>query len=264
MVQCHLKMCAAFRQKSHRDLKQKINKAKRSFFQSLENPQISNKKFCVLLICGQWNYHVACQMAAHLLLLIKISTLSQPSKVTQLLSYRPQIVRFALWLFWLHSWKSVSCAEKFICFSLQETNGLSAMCPLVRGFTVNPNISKLNFFYTDILAYPLLSCSLTSPWTASDNDPDPITAVTNCGCLGVRMDTHVYVPLSIDELRGENTNCLKKSLPVCLCWFETVTRPLIPVNAAPSLVNMLLTVTSLSVTPPSRSIAQFRVTLLPA
>ena len=108
-----------------------------------------------------------------------------------------------------------------------------------------------------------LSCILISPRTASDIECDLFTVLTNCGRIGVRVTTHAYVPLSIEELRGENTTVLIKTLLVCLCSFE-VTRPGTPENTAPSLVHLLVTITSLSVIPPVRRIVQLRVKLLPA
>ena len=87
--------------------------------------------------------------------------------------------------------------------------------------------------------------------------------LTNSGRIGVRVTMHAYVPLSIEELRGENTTVLIKTLLVGLCSFE-VTRPGTPENTVPSLVHLLVTVTSLSVIPPLRTIVQLRVKLLPA
>ena len=79
----------------------------------------------------------------------------------------------------------------------------------------------------------------------------------------MRVTMHAYVPLSIEELRGENTTDLIKVLLVGICSFK-VTRPGTPENTAPSLVHILVTITSLSVIPPLRRIVQLRVKLLPA
>ena len=108
------------------------------------------------------------------------------------------------------------------------------------------------------VAHPLIS-----PRTASDIECDLFTVLTNCGRIGLRVTTHAYVPLSIKELRGENTTDLTMTLLVGLCSFE-VTRPGTPENRAPSLVHLLVTITSLSVIPPLRVITQLRVKLLPA
>ena len=105
--------------------------------------------------------------------------------------------------------------------------------------------------------------SLISPRTASDVDCDLFTTLTNSGLIGVRVTTHAYVPLSTDELRGENITVLIKTLLVAICSL-TVTRPGTPENTAPSLVHLLVTITSLSVIPPLRTIVQLRVKLLPA
>ena len=108
-----------------------------------------------------------------------------------------------------------------------------------------------------------VSCIVISPRMASDIECDLFTVLTNSGRTGVRVTTHAYVPLSIEELRGENTTVLIKTLLVGLCSFE-VTRPGTPENTAPSLVHLLVTITSLSVLPPVRVITQLRVKLLPA
>ena len=79
----------------------------------------------------------------------------------------------------------------------------------------------------------------------------------------MRVTTHEYVPLSIEELRGENTTDLTMTLLVGLCSFK-VTRPGTPENTAPFSVHLLVTITSLSVIPPLRTIVQPRVKFLPA
>ena len=103
----------------------------------------------------------------------------------------------------------------------------------------------------------------TLPLTAKANDPDPIAPVTNSVCDGVTITTHVYVPLSTEELGGENTNWAINTLVFTLIFGGRVTRPLTPENNAPSFVHVLFTTTSLSVTPPSKVILQLRVILLP-
>ena len=108
------------------------------------------------------------------------------------------------------------------------------------------------------------ACLLISPWTASDVVPDLLTALTNSGRIGVRVTTHAYVPLSIEELRGENTTVLMKVLVIGLCSGGKVTRPGTPENTDPPLVHLLVTITSLSVIPPLRTIVQLRVKFLPA
>ena len=108
-----------------------------------------------------------------------------------------------------------------------------------------------------------VSCIVISPRTASDIDCDLFTMLTNSGRTGVRVATHEYVPLSIEELRGENTTDLTMTLLLGLCSFK-VTRPGTPENTASFLVHLLVTVTSLSVIPPLRTIVQLRVKLLPA
>ena len=104
---------------------------------------------------------------------------------------------------------------------------------------------------------------MSLPLTAKAIDSDPITLMTNSGCDGVTVTTHMYVPLSSEELGGENTNWAMNTFVLTLIYGRTVTRPLTPENTAPSLVHVLFTATSLSVTPPTKVILQFRVTLLP-
>ena len=94
-------------------------------------------------------------------------------------------------------------------------------------------------------------------------DPDPFASLTNSGCDGVTVTTHMYVPLSV-ELGGKNTNWAMNNVLLTLVCGGGVTRPLTPENTAPSLVHVLFTTTSLSVTPPSKVILQFRVTVSPA
>ena len=94
-------------------------------------------------------------------------------------------------------------------------------------------------------------------------DSDFIAPLTNSVCSGVTVTTHVYVPLSMEELGGENTNWAIDNVLLTLVCGRTVTRPLTPENTAPSLVHVLFTSTSLSVTPPSKLILQFRVTVSP-
>ena len=108
-----------------------------------------------------------------------------------------------------------------------------------------------------------VACLLISPRTATDIECDLFTVLTNCGRIGVRVTIHAYVPLSIEELRGENTTVLIKTLLVGLCSIE-MTRPGTSENAAPFFVHLLVTITSLSVIPPLRVITQLRVKLLPA
>ena len=76
------------------------------------------------------------------------------------------------------------------------------------------------------------------------------------------MVIHTYVPLSMEELRGENINSVEYTVPVNLCKGVLVTRPLTPENGAPSFVHILFTVTSLFVTLPNRLVTHLRVTLL--
>ena len=95
-------------------------------------------------------------------------------------------------------------------------------------------------------------------------DPDLIVPMANSGCDGVTVTTHVYMPLSMEELGGENTNWAMNNVLFTVIFGGRVTRPLTPENAAPSLVHVLFTTTSLSVTPPCKVILQFRVTVSPA
>ena len=95
-------------------------------------------------------------------------------------------------------------------------------------------------------------------------DLDPIVPMTNSVCDGVTVTTHVYMPLSMEELGGENTNWAMNNVLLTLVCGGRVTRPLTPENTAPSLVHVLFTTTSLSVTLPSKVTLQFRVTVSPA
>ena len=119
-----------------------------------------------------------------------------------------------------------------------------------------------------IRTYSKCACAVASlrisPRTASDIDSDLLGVLTNSGRIGVRVTAHSYVPLSIEELRGENTTVLIKALVVGLCSSGKVTRPGTPENTAPSLVHLLVTITSLSVIPRLRIITQLRVKFLPA
>ena len=102
------------------------------------------------------------------------------------------------------------------------------------------------------------------PLTAKAIDPDPIVPMANSGCDGVTVTTHVYMPLSMEELGGENTSWVMNNVLLTLVCGGRVTRPLTPENTAPFLVHVLFTTTSLSVTPPSKVILHFRVTVSPA
>ena len=103
----------------------------------------------------------------------------------------------------------------------------------------------------------------TLPLTERVIDFDLVAPVTSSGCREVRVTTHVYVPLSMEELDGENTNWERNTVLLTWICVRRVTRPLTPENTAPSLVHVLFTATSLSVTRPSKMILQFRVILLP-
>ena len=105
---------------------------------------------------------------------------------------------------------------------------------------------------------------MTLPLTERVINSDLTAPVTNPGRGEVRVTTHVYRPLSMEELGGENTNWVMNNVLFTLVCGGRVTRPLTPENTAPSLVHVLFTTTSLSVTPPSKVILQFRVTVSPA
>ena len=99
--------------------------------------------------------------------------------------------------------------------------------------------------------------------TLRTTDLTPVVPVTNCCCTGVRVTIHTYVPLSMEELRGENCSWLYEIVLVIVSSW-TVTRPLIPENGTSFLVHVMFTLTSVSVTPPDSVAVHLRFTLLPA
>ena len=114
-----------------------------------------------------------------------------------------------------------SSKKTHYCYS-----NLCNYCKILIPVKVNQNIFcwVIRQPSSSLIFWPISSLMLSlsppsSPWTASNIDPDPIIAVTNSGCNGVRVTTHLYVPLSIEELRGENTNCLIKLALFSLIWF---------------------------------------------
>ena len=120
---------------------------------------------------------------------------------------------------------------------------------------------KCEFIFT---TSPKVKKIINKPPTERLIDPDPIASLTNSVCSGVTVTTHMYVPLSMEELGGENTNWAMNNVLFTLICGGRGTRPLTPENAASSLVHVLFTTTSLYVTPPSKVILQFRVTVTPA
>ena len=87
--------------------------------------------------------------------------------------------------------------------------------------------------------------------------------MTNCCCTGVTVTIHTYVPLSMEELRGENCSWLYKIVLVKVSS-KIVTRPLIAENVAPFLVHVVFTLTSVPMTTSDSVAVHLRLTLLPA
>ena len=91
-----------------------------------------------------------------------------------------------------------------------------------------------------------------------------VPKTTPCSCE-VRVTTHPYVPLSLEELKGENINCHEWTVPFTLgACLRSLIRPLTGENAVLFLYHVLLTITCEFVTPPIRVASHLRVTLLPA
>ena len=99
--------------------------------------------------------------------------------------------------------------------------------------------------------------------TSRATDPAPEAPMTNCCCTGVRVTIHTYVPLSMEELRGENCSWLYE-IVLLTDSPRIMTRPLTPEKGAPFLVHVMFTLTSVSVTPPVSVAVHLRFTLLPA